>query len=260
MDRTGVTAPTPISATILTKNSALMLPEVLQALAWCDEIVVLDTGSTDRTIEIATSFGNVNLHRLPGRFPGFGIAHRQAVNVARNDWILSVDSDEVISPELAHEIASLALDPNTVYSIRFRNHYNGKHITSCGWSPDCHERLFNRGVTTFCTSEVHERVMSQGMQVELLKHPVDHYSYQSTHDFLRKMSVYAGLFAEQHAGKRSAGPAKAVARSLWAFFKSYVLEHGFLQGAEGLTISAYKSQVVFWKYLMLHEANRSMRT
>lgn len=246
---------TPITATILTKNSESLLADVLQALEWCDEIVVLDTGSTDRTLLIAAEFANVRCHLLDGPFPGFGRAHRRAVELARNDWILSVDSDEIVTPNLVTEIVALRLDARTVYTIPFQNFYHDRHITTCGWSPDRHERLFNRKATNFCSSEVHERVQTGTLKVAPLRHAIAHYSYRSTDDFLRKMSAYSRLFAEQHAGKKSASPAKAVVRSLWAFFKSYVLERGFLQGTAGLTISAYKSQVVFWKYLMLHEAN-----
>ena len=246
----------PISATILTKNSESLLAEVLASLAWCDEVVVFDTGSTDSTRAIAAAFANVSLHELSGPFPGFGRAHRQAVELARNDWILSVDSDEIVSPALAAEIAALSLNPRTVYAIPFQNYYNGRHITTCGWAPDRHERLFNRRATNFCTSEVHERVQTAALAVAPLKHSMTHYSYRSIDDFLRKMSAYSNLFAGQNGGKKRASPAKAVARSIWAFFKSYILERGILQGGEGLTISAYKSQLVFWKYLMLHEANR----
>ena len=246
----------PISATILTKNSEPLLAKVLASLDWCDEVIVLDTGSTDGTLGVAASFANVALHQLNGPFPGFGRAHRHAVELARNDWILSVDSDEIVSPALAAEIAALPLDLRTVYTIPFQNYYNGKHITTCGWSPDRHERLFNRTATNFCMSEVHERVQTAALVVVPLQYSISHYSYRAADDFLRKMSAYSRLFAEQNSGMKKSGPTKAIARSVWAFFKSYVLERGFLQGAEGLTISAYKSQVVFWKYLMLHEANR----
>jgi glycosyltransferase involved in cell wall biosynthesis len=252
-----VRASAPISATILTKDSEALLGDVLAALAWCDEVVVLDTGSTDGTVALAASFANVSLHRLEGPFPGFGRSHRHAVALARNDWILSVDSDEVVAPALAAEIAALPLDPQAVYTIPFANYYNGRHITTCGWAPDRHERLFNRTVTNFCTSDVHEGVQTDRLAIVPLRHPISHYSYRTADDFLRKTSAYARLFATQHRNRKKAGPVKAVSRSLWAFFKSYLLERGFVQGTEGLTISVYKAQVVFWKYLMLHEANRS---
>jgi glycosyltransferase involved in cell wall biosynthesis len=246
----------PISATILTKNSEALLGQVLAALDWCEEVVVLDTGSTDRTLTIASTYANVSVHRWAGPFPGFGRAHRRAVELARHDWILSIDSDEIVSPELAAEIRALPLgETGIVYTIPFKNYYAGKHITSCGWAPDRHERLFNRTVTNFCVSEVHERVQTTKLQVVELRQPIDHYSYRSIDDFLRKMNAYSHLFAEQHRGRKPTGAFTAVTRSGWAFFKSYFLQRGFLQGAEGLTISAYKSQVVFWKYLMLREAN-----
>lgn len=250
----------PISATVLTKNSEALLAEVLAALAWCEEVVVLDTGSTDATLGIAAGFANVRLHRWSGPFPGFGRAHREAVALARHDWILSVDSDEVVSPALAEEITAGKLDARTVYMIPFQNFYNGKHITTCGWSPDCHERLFNRRVTNFCTSDVHERVNTLGLCVVTLRAPIQHYSYRALDGFLAKMPAYARLFAQQHAGKKKTGPGKALARSAWAFFKSYLLQRGIMQGTEGLVISVYKAQTVFWKYLLLHEANNRRAT
>lgn len=246
----------PISATILTKDSASRLDAVLAALAWCDEIVVLDTGSTDDTVAIARRYPNVRVYRLEGPFPGFGIARRQAVALARYDWILSIDSDEIVSPELASEIGALQLDPRTVYSMPFENFFNGRRIRRCGWSPDRHERLFNRRTTNFCESEVHEHVQWAGLSVRPLRHSVRHHSYDSVDDFLRKMTFYARLFASQNAGRRTGGPAKAVARAVWAFVQSYVLRLGFVEGYEGLVISAARSQTVFWKYLLLHEANR----
>lgn len=253
----GVVAISPalISATILTKNSAALLREVLTALAWCSEVVVLDTGSTDATLTIAAEFANVSLHQLNGPFPGFGRAHRMAVALARHDWILSIDSDEVVSTALRDEICERTLEAGTVYTLPFENFYNGKLITTCGWSPDRHERLFNRTATNFCASDVHERVGTEGLGVVRLRQPVRHYSYRSPEDFLTKMAAYSRLFATQNAGRKRSSALKAVTRSAWAFFKSYLLERGVLQGAEGLIISASKAQTVFWKYMMLREAN-----
>jgi glycosyltransferase involved in cell wall biosynthesis len=250
--------PAKISATLLTKDSAARLSEVLGALSWCDEVVVLDTGSTDATIAIAMRHANVAVHRLSGPFPGFGRAHARAVALARYDWILSIDSDEVVSSELADEISGTRLDPHTVYSMPFHNYFGGRLITSCGWYPDRHARLFNRTVTNFCASEVHERVQTDGLRLERFRHPVRHYSYGSLDDFLRKMQFYSRLFAEQNAGTKRSGTIKAVTRSTWAFIKSYCLQRGCLQGREGLVISAYKAQTVLWKYLLLDEANLAL--
>jgi glycosyltransferase involved in cell wall biosynthesis len=246
----------PISATILTRDSAARLGEVLTALRWCDEVVVLDTGSTDETAAVAADFANVRFNRLAGPFPGFGKAHRLAVALARNDWILSVDSDEVVSRRLAAEIMALRLDWRMAYSIPFHNYFNGRRITTCGWAPDRHERLFNRTATNFCESAVHERVQTSRITVRRLSHPIRHYSYGTLDDFLRKMRAYGALYAEQHAGRKSSGPVKAVARSAWAFAKSYLIRRGCFQGYAGFVISVHHAQTVFWKYMLLHEANR----
>lgn len=248
---------TRISATILTRDSSRRIADVLAALAWCDEVIVLDTGSTDTTVAIASGFANARIHALEDGFKGFGHAHQQACRLARNDWILSIDSDEVVSIELIAEIADLHLCPRTVYTIPFHNHFNGRLIRSCGWHPDRHERLFNRKTTDFCASEVHEKVQTRGLVVRGLRHPVHHYSYDNADDFLRKMRAYGQLFAAQNVGRKRAGPGKAVRSGLWAFFKSYLLQRGFLEGYEGLVISVYKAQTAFWKYLLLHEANRN---
>jgi glycosyltransferase involved in cell wall biosynthesis len=255
--RTSALPQAPITATILTRNSEQLLPAVLHSLQWCDEIVVLDSGSTDRTLSVACSFSNVRLHRLAEDFPGFGLARHQAVSLASHDWVLSIDSDEIVSPELAEEIAALPLDPRCVYTVPFDNYYNGKLITTCGWAPDRHERLFNRAATNFSPSVVHERVRTSRLDVVHLRHPIRHFSYRTPDDFLRKMAFYSRLFADQNAGRTGSSPGKAASRSLWAFFKSYILERGVLQGSEGLVISAYKAQTVFWKYVMLHQTNRT---
>jgi glycosyltransferase involved in cell wall biosynthesis len=246
----------PISAIVLTRNSERLLPCVLLALNWCEEIVVLDTGSSDRTAEIAARFANVSFQRLAGPFPGFGLVRRHAVSLARNDWILSIDSDEVVSLQLAHEVSRLRLEPGTVYSLPFRNFYRNRQVRSCGWWPDRHVRLFHRGQTNFTPSAVHERIDARTLRVQALAHPVDHYSYSGARDFLRKMDLYAALFAEQHCGRRRSGPVTAVGHAAWTFFKSYVLERGLTEGTTGLVISAYKAQTAFWKYILLHEANR----
>jgi glycosyltransferase involved in cell wall biosynthesis len=246
----------PISVTILTKNSAARLDEVLSALAWCDDIVIVDTGSSDDTELIARQHPNVSLQHLEEPFPGFGVAHQKATALARHDWILSIDSDEVVSSALAAEILALSLDAQTVYAIPFLNYFNGRMITSCGWHRERHVRLFNRTVTNFCGSDVHEKIQTAHLAVHQLRHPIFHFSYETVDDFLRKMRTYSQLFASQHARRKSSGPMKAVARSVWAFAKSYGFQRGFLQGYEGLVISVYKAQTVFWKYLLLHEANQ----
>lgn len=244
-----------ITATILAKNAQKHIEEVLSSLQFADEIVLLDNGSSDATAEIAARFSNVKIFK-EDVFEGFGKAHQKMEALASNDWILSIDSDEVVSPALAAEIMSEPLDENTVYKIRFDNYYIGQHIKGCGWSPDYKYRLYNRKVTGFDDREVHENIKLEGLKIKELKNSAKHYSFESAADFLRKIQNYSDLYAKEYKGKKSSSPSKALFRSIFAFFKSFVLQKGFLDGYGGFVVSCYNAQWVFWKYIKLYEANK----
>jgi len=246
-----------ISATILAKNGKKHIQEVLSSLQFLDEVVVLDNGSTDGTAEIAARFANVKIYNQDV-FEGFGKAHQTMEALATNDWILSIDADEVLSPALASEISAEVLDENTVYKIRFDNYYRGRHIKGCGWSPDYKYRLYNRKITGFDDREVHENIKLDGLKIKELKHSAKHYSFESASDFLRKIQNYSDLYAKEYVGKKNSSPCKAVFRSIFAFFKSYILQKGFLDGYGGFIVSCYNAQWVFWKYIKLYETNQRL--
>lgn len=243
-----------ISVTILTKNSQKHLKEILDSLHSFDEVVVCDTGSTDCTLEIARAYSNVLLYEKP--FAGFGPTHNFASERAKNDWILSIDSDEVPSPELIEEIMEESLDPRCVYSIPRRNFFNGKWIRWCGWHPESVVRLYHRGSTCFSDEQVHEAVITQGLRVKSFKGALKHYSYDSIDQFLEKMQLYSELFAKQNVGKKRSGLGKAIAHGFYGFFKSFFLKRGFMGGFEGAVISFYNGHTAYYKYLKLREYNR----
>ncbi len=243
-----------ISVTILTKNSEKYLSQVLNSVQSFDEVLIYDTGSQDDTLKIAASFPNVTIFREA--FVGFGETHNNASSKAKNDWILSIDSDEVVSQNLTKEIQDTKLCQNTVYSFPRHNYFNNKFIKWCGWYPDVQYRLYNRKQTAFTVAKVHESVIVKNMKVVHLKFPIIHYSYASISDFLNKMQSYSTLFAEQNKNKKSSSPCKAVLHGLFAFFKSYFLKLGFLGGYEGFLISSYNANTAFYKYLKLYEANQ----
>lgn len=247
-----------ISATILTLNADRHLEKVLQALQPLDEIIVLDSGSTDNTASICKRFSNVRF--IETQFDGFGQAHNKASQLASNDWILSIDSDEVPSPELIKEILSLQLHPKTVYEIPFHNIYHGKWIKWCGWHPESHVRIYHKQTTSFTNAHVHERICDDGLKILKLKHPIFHYSYDTLSDFLTKMQRYSTLFAIEYQGKKQSSLFKALTHSLAAFFKSYILKKGFLGGFEGFIISSYNAHTAFYKYLKLYELNAKSST
>lgn len=247
----------PLSVTILTKNSQKYLSEVLTPLKIFNEVLICDTGSHDETINIAKQFPNVKC--INENFIGFGPTHNLASNAAQNDWILSIDSDEVLSPELAAEIFNLSLTRGCVYSFPRHNEYKGKWIHTCGWYPDRCIRLYHRQDTQFTNAQVHESIESSHLTEIQLKNPLRHYSYHEASDFLQKMQSYSTLFAQQYQGKKKSSLMKAISHSFFAFFKTYLLKKGFLSGSQGFEIAVYNANTAFYKYLKLMEANQKFK-
>ncbi len=248
-----------ITVAILTLNSARTLTKTLQSLTAFDEVLILDTGSQDETFSIAKTFPNVKLHT--STFIGFGALRNKAAKLAKNDWILALDSDEELSPALIEEIkhAQLELEKEKVYSFPFVNFYNGKMIKCCGWHNESHVRLYNRQKTAFTNASVHERVLvPPNGQVQSFQAPVFHYSMQSIDDFLKKTQKYSSLYAEENKGKKQSSTFKACFHGSFAFIKSYFFQKGFLHGKEGLIISIYNGSCSFYKYLKLQEKNQEL--
>ncbi|HRW58176.1 MAG TPA: glycosyltransferase family 2 protein [Chlamydiales bacterium] len=243
-----------ITITMLTKNNQKTLEKVLTSLKDFNEVVLVDTGSSDNTMEIASKFPNVSIYERP--FTSFGKLKNEAASLAKNNWIFSLDSDEELSINLQKELLSLNLCDNTVYAFPFINFYNGKKINHSGWQKEKHVRLYNRQNTKFSEAKVHEKIITDQLTVLTLKHPIYHTSYLCIEDFLRKLQIYSSLFAEQNKDKKKSSFSKAMLHGFFSFFKSYVIKKGFLGGREGFLISFYNSQVAFYKYLKLEEINR----
>lgn len=247
-----------ISVTILAKNSAETIEPTLEALRRFPEVLVLDSGSTDATMEIAKRFPNVRI--VQETFLGFGKTHNLASSLSAYDWILSIDSDEVVSSELADEILSLDLDKQCVYSLDRHNYFNGKWMKCCsGWYPDPVIRLYHRQSTRFTDDEVHEKILSDSLRVISLKGSLAHTPYRSIESFLSKMQLYSTLFAKQNAGKKRSSLGKALLHAYIAFIKNYFFKRGFLGGKEGFIISLYNAHTTYYKYLKLAFANRATR-
>jgi len=239
-----------VTAAILTKDSQDTIHKTLNSLKGFSEVVVLDTGSSDSTIDIASSYTNVKVYH--SIFTSLGKLHNIAANHATNDWILSIDSDEVLTKPLPKN-----LNPDTVYSFPFHNYFNGKWIKWCGWYPDRHVRLYNKQTTKFSEAFIHEGVITTDCNIKALNIPIDHYSYRSIEDFSKKLDLYSTLFAKQYQGKKKSSFTKALVHGGYAFFKSYILQRGFLGGKEGYIISSYNGQTAYYKYLKLAFLNAS---
>lgn len=248
-----------ISAALVVKNGEKYLSECLSALEAFDEIILLDNGSEDRTREIAARYQNVKI--VEHEFTGFGPLKNHAASHASNDWILSIDCDEILSPELLSEIKGLDLDDNCVYRFPRKSHFKGKWIKGCGWYPDKILRLYNKKKTAFNDNLVHESVMVKpGMRAEDLRGNLIHFPYDGIEELLSKAQFYATLYARQYKGKKKSSPMKAIIRGKTAFLKSYILRKGFLDGYAGFLISATQGMGAFLKYLLLYEANQGEAT
>lgn len=240
-----------ITVTILTYNSERLIEKVLASVSEFKEVIVADSGSTDRTLDIAESFPNVRIEKV--QFKGFGPLHNEVSEKARYDWVFSLDSDEIVSPALLEEIKQLPLDSQTVYEASRHNFFAKKWIKGCGWYPDRQIKLYNRQVSAFSNDQVHERILSEGLNVQRLENPVFHYPYPDIQSFLAKMQHYSDLFAKQGGKSKQASPMKAFWHAQFAFFKSYFLKGGIFLGWQGYLISKYNADVAYYKYLKLFE-------
>ncbi len=243
-----------ISVTILTKNSQKYLKRCLDALQEFNEIIILDNGSNDKTLEIARSYPNVKI--VEHEFIGFGPLKNLAVRYASYDWIFSIDSDEIATPELINAIKNF--DPakfRNIYAIYRENYYNGHLVKCCGWHPDIVSRLFNRTHTSFSNVMVHESLITHHDTKKcLLDGVLEHHPFDSVTSLIEKMQSYSALYAGQ--SNKSSSPAKAFLRAMFAFFKNYILQKGIFYGYEGLLISVSNANGVFYKYMKLYERQR----
>lgn len=246
-----------ISVVVLAKNNDNTIRQTLDSLKGFNDVVVYDNGSTDDTMNIAKEFNNVNLRK--GEFKGFGWTKNHAASYAKNDWILIVDSDEVVDKELFETLSNKKLDKSCVYKLNFKAFYKNIQVKHCGWNNQKIKRLYNKEVTSYNSNDVHEDIITDGLKLEELKGNVEHYSYHSISQFIIKADHYSTLFAKNNAGKKYSSPTKAFFNGMYSFFRTYVLKRGFLDGYVGLII-AYSHMVTnFYKYIKLYEVNKEYK-
>ncbi len=249
----------PATAAMLVKDSERYLSEVLGALADFDEVLLLDNGSADRTFEIAKGFPNVSYHRHG--FIGFGPMKNLAARLAKNDWVLSIDSDEVADEALIGAVRAAVLenDRRQVFSLSRLNHYRGRLIKACGWYPDIIPRLYHRKFTRFSDRRVHESLLlPKDAKIRQLEGCLKHYSFENAEGLIRKMQQYSSLYADENRFEKGSSPFKALLHGTVSFFKNYLLKRGFAYGADGLVISIANAQGSYYKYVKLYERNRDI--
>jgi glycosyltransferase involved in cell wall biosynthesis len=249
-----------LSIAIITLNEEANLPRTLASVAWADEIVVVDSGSTDSTRAIAQAQG---ARFVVGPWHGFAAQKNFALSLCTADWILSLDADEVVTPELAASIRKAvdAGSPRTAYSVARRNLFLGRWIRHGGYYPDRKLRLFRRGQATFRETPVHETVEFGG-RVETLSGDLLHDAYPTLESYLEHMQRYSTLGAgiamqRGRSGQTLPGFLNGVlVKPIATFLYNYVLRAGFLDGREGLLLHLYHSAYVSWKYAKAWELAR----
>jgi glycosyltransferase involved in cell wall biosynthesis len=240
-----------LSVIIVAKNEAHNIVDCVKSCSFADEIIVLDSGSTDGTPDLARQAG---ARVIETDWPGFGVQKQRALTHAVSDWVLSIDADERISPELQQEILHVIEKPYADgYRIPRLSCFCGSFIHHGGWRPDYTLRLVQKHLAGFSDHVVHEHMTVDGSQADL-EHSLIHYSYMTLNDVLEKLNRYSsGGAVELQNKNRSTGLGLALSHGLWAFFRTYFLRAGFLDGASGLMLAIYNGECTYYKYLKYRE-------
>ncbi len=243
----------PLSAVLIAQNEEKTIGDALASVSFCDEIVLVDSGSRDATREIAAAAGARVLENAP--WPGFVAQRDFAVRAARHDWVLALDADERVGVELRQEIQALRTSGFVAAGYRIPRvaFYLGRWIRGTDWYPDWQVRLFDRSRAAWRGDLVHESVGVNGpvgrLHGELVHHP-----YADISDHLRKIDSYTTLWARQaKASGRSSNVVDMTAGASWAFFRNYVLKRGFSLGSAGFIISVLNTHYTFAKLAKLRE-------
>lgn len=247
-----------LSFCIITKNEETNLPRCLESIrSLADEIVVVDTDSSDRTLQIARDAG---AKVFIEDWKGYGAQKNFAAQKASHPWIFSIDADEEISPTLAGQIAQWKKlpdpDPDRAWLVCRCVFYDGKWIRHGDWYPDWVIRLFNREHCSFSNDLVHESIQVHG-PLGKLRGDLYHYTYRNYDDQLERIDKYARLWAQQkcESGKKASSLSPHI-HSFYRFFKGYILKAGFLDGSTGLKIAQANAYEVFLKYKLLLQFNK----
>jgi glycosyltransferase involved in cell wall biosynthesis len=239
-----------LTVTVITRNERANIAQALASVAWADERIVVDAESTDDTVAVARQAG-ARVEVRP--WPGYGAQKNYAASIAHNDWILSIDADERVTPELAASIrATLATEPETAgYRVARIAHYLGRWIRSTDFYPDYQLRLYDRRRAAWNERLVHERLEPRG-RIGLLRGHLQHYPYRDISHHLATIDRYTTLAAEQlHADGRRTYYADLLLHPPAAFLRNYLLRFGIRDGFAGLVISGLNSYYVFLKFVKL---------
>ena len=239
-----------LTVIIATKNEFFNIDECISSVHFADEILVLDSGSTDNTVAKAKAAGAI-VHSTD--WPGYGLQQLRGIGLSKSDWVLSLDADERISAELKNEILSVISNPRADgYRLPRNSSFCGQFIRASGWVPDYTLRLVRRELAGFTDHFLHAHMTVNGSESDL-RNPIIHYSYRNLDDVLEKLNRYSrGACLDLVNQGASSGFTKALLKGLWAFFRTYIIRAGFLDGRMGLVLAIFNAETTYYKYLRLY--------
>jgi glycosyltransferase involved in cell wall biosynthesis len=240
-----------LSAIVIARDNERIIGRCVESLRFADEIIVVDSGSVDRTPEICRALG-AHVH-VTSDWPGHGPQKNRALGLATGEWVLSIDSDEWVTPQLREEIERTLQAPGMHggYAMPRCSSFLGREMKHSGWWPDYVPRLFRRDAARFSDDHTHERLIVDG-SVGRLTQPIMHEAIVDLDQMLAKMNAYSSGSAQMKlaAGARG-GIVRAVAHGAWAFFRTYVLRRGFLDGREGFLLAVANAEGSYYRYVKL---------
>ncbi len=246
-----------LSVITLTKNEEHNIGECLAGIRWADELIVIDSGSVDRTVERARVVAD---NILITEWKGYGATKNEGLKRAKGDWILWLDADERVPPELAEEIRSVIAsrpDGAVAYNVARRAFFLGKWIRHSGWYPGRVTRLFRRGSASFSESHVHEHLKVNG-ETGNLRNDLLHYTDPNLYHYFAKFNTYTSLAARDLCERgEKFSTSSVIVRPIFMFVRMYLLRRGFLDGVHGFLLALCSSAYVFVKYAKLWEIRKS---
>ena len=246
-----------ISAIIIAGNEEQNIRECLESVTWCDEIILVDSESTDKTVEIAKEFTDKIFIK---KWEGFAPQKRFSLEQATNEWVISIDADERVSPELKNEIEKI-LDSNTPFDgfkIPRENYFLNKQIKYCGWGNDYQLRLFKKSKTKVTDRKVHEGFVVDG-SISKLQNVIIHLTQKTISETITKINTYSTLEAEEKFGKKKVKPLQILAHPIAAFLNYYISRKGYRDGVHGLMISLIHAMTNMLTYMKLWELQNVKR-
>jgi glycosyltransferase involved in cell wall biosynthesis len=241
-----------ISVIIITRNEEVNIEDCLKSVKWADEIIIVDAESSDNTIGISQKYTDkIFTHK----WEGYAKQKQFALSLAKNEWILSLDADERVTPELKDEIEAGVKDGFDGFKIPRKNYFLGKHIRGCGWNNDYQLRLFKKSVADVTDSLVHESFVVRG-KIGRLENKMTHYSYRNINDAFEKINNYSSLEAQQKFRKKYVRPIDFIIHPASAFFQYFIVRKGFIDGKYGLMVSLLHAMTNLQTYMKMWEMKK----